>query len=163
PSLITYGTADFAVSTRPADPDIAFESLYRDPFVLIANADDDSICAKRPLDALLTRPLVASGPSSSIRPIVEALLGAGQAVAPPRYEASNISVLGAMVQAGLGVALVPTMALRLMDRSGLSVYPLPEPAVCREIGLLTRKGRTLSSASIHFMGGLREDAQAYGA
>lgn len=162
PAMVAEGSADFAVSSKPADAAIEFEPLYRDPFVLICTATDETLMhAERLLDIVNERPLLASGPSSSIRPIVDRVLaGAGHSIIP-RYEAANISVLGAMVAAGLGISFVPTMALRLMDMSQIRTYPLNDPTICREIGLLTRRGRTQSSASTHFMDCLRQTAEAF--
>ena len=72
-----------------------------------------------------------------------------------RYECANISVVGAMVAAGLGIAAIPRLALRLIDMSTLAAIPMAGPGVSREIGILTRGGRSLPAAAGSFLDGLR--------
>ena len=106
---------------------------------------------------LASRPLVASGSSSSIRPLVDRVLAETGLAIAPKYEATNISVVGAMVAAGLGVAPVPRLALCLMDVRGLAVLKLGRPAVHRELGILTRSGRSPSAAASAFVATLRAE------
>ena len=58
---------------------------------------------------------------------------------------------------GLGVAPVPRLALYLMDVRGLAVLKLGRPAVHRELGILTRSGRSPSAAASAFLATLRSE------
>jgi len=163
PNMLKDGTADFAVSSRSADPDIAYERLLNDPLVLICSAEDDGPASPNAIwEFIARRPLISSGASSSIRQEVDRVLLDRRLVVPSRYEVANISVLGAMVGAGLGISVIPTMALCLMDTTRVAVHPLNAVSASREIGVLTRKGRTLSSATQHFLACLRREAAQRG-
>ncbi len=149
---VADGRADFGLSVAPGPQDLDFDPFTRDAFVLICHRTDAWARRRRlPWRALAQRPVVVSGSASSIRPLVErAMAGVGQRVLP-KYEVTHISVVGAMVSAGLGVAPIPRLALRLMDMRDLAVVPLVEPPVHREIGILTRRGRSLSAAAKSFL------------
>ncbi|MNS95852.1 LysR substrate binding domain protein [compost metagenome] len=71
------------------------------------------------------------------------------------YVSDNISVVGAMVAAGVGIAAVPQLALRLMDATRLCSLELHSPIASREIGILLKKQRSLSAAALHFLDTLR--------
>ena len=54
-----------------------------------------------------------------------------------------------LVQAGLGVAAIPSIAMPAKDHPLVSV-PLAEPVITRRVGLIRRKGRPLSPAAQQF-------------
>lgn len=155
--MVSDGRADFGISVAPGPQgQVAFEPFTRDDFVLICSRHDP-LAKRRQVDwnVLADRPIVASGSASSIRPIVDRVyVDLGLSIVP-KYEATNISVVGAMVSAGLGVAPIPRLALRLMDITGLAVLKLGRPVVHRDIGILTRNGRSLSAAATKFLDTLR--------
>jgi LysR family carnitine catabolism transcriptional activator len=72
--------------------------------------------------------------------------------------ADNISVVGAMVAEGVGIAAVPQLALRLMDRSRIHSVALYSPTATREVGILMKKDRSLSAAALAFLSRLRESS-----
>ena len=158
--MVADGRADFGMSVAPAGSgQVDFEPFARDDFVLICSLNDP-LAKRRLVDwrVLAERPLVASGPASSIRPLVNRVLAETGLAIEPKYEATNISVVGAMVAAGLGVAPIPRLALRLIDVTGLAVLKLGRPSVYREIGILTRTDRSLSAATISFLATLRAES-----
>ncbi len=57
----------------------------------------------------------------------------------------------AMVAAGMGVAIVPEMAVRESTPAGVSLVRLTDPAPTRMIGILKRRGRKLSAAATKFV------------
>lgn len=61
-----------------------------------------------------------------------------------------------MVAAGVGIAAVPQLALRLMDTTRLQSVALHSPVATREIGILVRKRRSLSAAAQRFMAALQQ-------
>jgi LysR family carnitine catabolism transcriptional activator len=157
--MVVDGRADFGISVAPASRSgVAFEPYARDEFVLICGRDDP-LARRRRVDwqLLATRPLIASGPASSIRRLVDHVLEQTGITVEPSYESTHISVVGALVGAGLGVAPVPRLALRLIDMSRIVVLPLGRPALYRDIGILTRAGRSLSTAAASFLAALRAE------
>ncbi|WP_445516902.1 LysR family transcriptional regulator [Streptomyces sp. NEAU-174] len=95
-------------------------------------------------------------------PVAEALVRSCRAVGfEPQiaYEAHDYQEAQAMVAAGLGVALAPTLALEGI-RPGVSVLPLRPPAPVRRILLVRMADHALTPAAGAFLGSLRESAAA---
>ena len=63
------------------------------------------------------------------------------------YEAKHVTTLLGLVEAGLGVAAVPSLAMPGKDHPTLVSIPLVEPIVSRQMGLIKRRGKTLSPAA----------------
>jgi DNA-binding transcriptional LysR family regulator len=52
-----------------------------------------------------------------------------------------------LIEAGLGVAAVPSMAMPGRDHPILTSVPLVEPVVKRRVGIVRRRGRPLTPAA----------------
>jgi DNA-binding transcriptional LysR family regulator len=63
------------------------------------------------------------------------------------YEVRHVSTLVGLVEAGLGVAAVPRLAMPGSDHPTLVSVPLVEPTITRTMGLIRRRGRSLSPAA----------------
>ena len=68
-----------------------------------------------------------------------------------------LATINAMVSAGLGVAALPELAAAVASDAGLVKRRLTEPDMPRPIGLVTRRGRSLSPASAAMVAFLREE------
>lgn len=157
---INDGSADIGITVKPPpDPRFAFTPLLLDEFVLVCRQDD--ALAAQPTarwSAFESRPFIASSLNSSIRPLTEAVfLEQGLAVRPA-FECANIAIIGALVDAGLGISAVPRLALRLLDARTLAAIPLGSPKLGRQIGIVTRTGRSLSPAAQAFIEQLKASA-----
>lgn len=161
---VSEGVADIGISIGQATPvaDLLFAPLIEDQFVLICSKNDP-LAKKNVVEwkVFAGRPFVASGPVSSIRQVTDKILSAS--VPNAHYVIDNISVVGAMVAAEAGIAAVPQLALRLMDTSQLQSIPLRSPIATREIGILLRKNRSLSTAATHFVDAVQESVSLRGA
>src|SRR2546421_603652 len=71
------------------------------------------------------------------------VIGRPQAI----YEAQHVTTTLGLVEAGLGVAAVPSMAMPGPDHPLLVSVPLVDPVVTRKVGLIWRRGRSLSPAA----------------
>ncbi|HBP31991.1 MAG TPA: LysR family transcriptional regulator [Advenella kashmirensis] len=139
----------FSIEQTSSVAGLSFMPLLTDPFVLIC-PKSDPLASMKIVDwkVFNNRPFVSSGPISSIRHVTDDILA--KSVPNAHYVIDNISVVGAMVAAGAGIAAVPKLALRLMDTSQLQSVPLRSPAATREIGILSRKNKSLPAAATHF-------------
>lgn len=156
---VAEGKADLGISIEIADQpaDVGFTALLQENFVLICPADDP-LTKKRKVDwsVFATRPFIASGPASSIRHVTDRILAASGRLPDAHYVADNISVVGAMVAEGIGIAAVPELALRLLDTTRLGSVALHSPSATREIGILVKKRRSLSAAALQFIAMLQQ-------
>jgi DNA-binding transcriptional LysR family regulator len=152
-AAVDAGQADFAVGVRPApDLRLKYRHLIEDPFVLLCRKDDPlATRASVPWTVLAGRPFLASTPPSSIRPITDAVFVQKGLQVRPAFECPSVAACGAMVAAGLGLTVLPHLALYLVNRESLATVPLQRPQIARHVGILTRAGRSLSPASRAFM------------
>lgn len=92
------------------------------------------------LDGFAAEPWLVPNTGVSCYEMIQRACGAAGFVPTVVAQATDFSVLAALVAAGAGVALVPRMALPA-DTRGLSLHPLARP-VTREVFALTPAGAT---------------------
>jgi DNA-binding transcriptional LysR family regulator len=96
----------------------------------------------RELDGL---PLVTLTRESGIRLLVEVGFETVQIRLVPSYEVAQITTVLAMVEVGLGIAVLPTYAWAGARAMKISAATL-NPNIARDIALITRTGRSISPA-----------------
>jgi LysR family carnitine catabolism transcriptional activator len=156
---VSEGNADIGISIEIPDQPASVQvtQLLKENFVLICPIGDPLAQRKRvDWSVFADRPYVASGPASSIRQVTDQILAASGRLPEMNYVSDNISVVGAMVAAGVGIAAVPQLALRLMDTTRLCSVALHSPAASRNIGILLKRQRSLSAAAQRFLDTLRQ-------
>lgn len=157
---VDEGRADLAISVRPSPHEpLQYRHLLDDPFMLLCRRDDPLAGkASVPWSAFASRPFIASGPKSSIRPITDAAFLQKGLHVEPVFEYPSIAAGGALVAAGLGLIALPRLALHLINNDELVSIPLQRPAMSRAVGVVTRTGRSLSPLSRAFVESLRRFA-----
>jgi LysR family carnitine catabolism transcriptional activator len=164
--LVTSGVADFGITVPPpATGMLDYESIILSDELVVICSEDDPLSKRDAVEwtAFAERPYITSGADSSITPVVERALRANGVFARPQFEAANISVLGALVAAGLGIAAMPRRSLHLVDTRRLRVIPISGAPFSREAGILRLKGRTLSLAAQGFLDILMQRMAAWAA
>jgi len=145
--MVSQGEVDFAVASRRADMsglDSAF--LHADRFHLVCRADHAlAQQATVRLRDVLRWPWIALARNSSVRKHLDQALG--EAAAPPLLEVEHLATVTGLVQAGVGVSLVPGMTLFHFQRPGLVIRSLAGRALTRPLYMVRRKGRALSVAA----------------
>ncbi|MDX3906283.1 MAG: LysR family transcriptional regulator [Pigmentiphaga sp.] len=153
--MVQDGSAQIGVTSQPPSDmarDIHFTPFVNDDLILIC-PEHDALAREAAVswEVFAQRPYIANGPASSLRPLVERVLADRRITVEPRYESVNLSVTARMVAAGLGIAVIPTLARGLVNPEGLAFVRLTDPAVSRNIGVATRKGRSLSGPAYSFV------------
>jgi DNA-binding transcriptional LysR family regulator len=100
------------------------------------------------LDEIARQRNLSMPKGTAIRQMIEdAFRTRGHAFAP-KFEVIHQQTLFSLVEAGLGVTVLPLMSVP-PERSGrYQVVPLREPAISREICLIKLKGKTLSPPAL---------------
>jgi DNA-binding transcriptional LysR family regulator len=143
------GEVEFGVlSGEISNTELHIEPLMEDPFRLICRRDDPIGRTGRVAWARLSgRRLVMLSNTSGSRQLIEATLKQTATNAEVFLElAQPGSVLG-MVEAGIGLAVVPQLAAPRRDDTLLATCRLTKPEVSRTILLLRRRDRSLSPAA----------------
>ena len=85
---------------------------------------------------------------TAIREVIEDAFKAQKLVLSPGFEVIHQQTLFSMVDAGLGVTIIPLMSVPEGKSRKFQVAHLRAPAIVREICLVTLKGRTLAPAGV---------------
>lgn len=148
-AAVTRGEADFGVNfIGTQEPDIEFEALLEEPFVA-ACPRRHPLAGKREVTwaQLAGHGFMTVSKTSGNRLLIDLAL-AGTAARPRwLYETRHVSTLLGLVEAGLGVAAVPRLALPAGEHPAIVAVPIVEPEVKRTLGLIRRRGRALSPAA----------------
>lgn len=157
---VTDGRTEIGLTVQPMPTSkLIYEPLISDEFGLVCRADDPLGKKKNHAWSVFKdRRFIAMASSSGVRAATDAaFLQAGFAVSP-LYECSFLGTAGHLIAAGLGITALPRLTLPLTAVPSLVWRPLSAPALRRQIGFVRRSGRSLSPATISFLGVLRREA-----
>ncbi|UBM23688.1 LysR family transcriptional regulator [Pseudomonas sp. p1(2021b)] len=150
--LLAQGRVDFAISSLwVTDEQIDFAPILHDQVGVVCRADHPLVQVEQALHWSQLRGVAMIGNGTS------RLLEGTEAeclLEHSRLFVSNMISLIAMLEEGAGISTLPYLAFPL-ENEKLAFLPLAEPKVERQIGMLTRKGRSLSPAAGALMAFLR--------
>lgn len=157
------GLAEFGIGMDPGsgDEDLLFEALFNDHFVLAAHRDHPLANAPHvSLEQLADTKLIIGGRDSGNRLMLEMLLGQESIALRWFYEVQHISCVVSMVNAGLGCAIVPSLAVSEHLAPNVCVVPLSSPEVHRTIGIIRHRHISRSSTAADLCALLAETGRA---
>ncbi len=148
-AAVARSEADFGLNfIGGQEPDIEFKPLLEERFVAACRRDHP-LAKKRKVGwaELGQYDFISVSKTSGNRLLLDQALaglpGRPQAI----YEAQHVTTMLGLVEAGLGVAAVPSLAMPGANHPLLVSVPLVDPIVTRKVGLIRRKGRSLSPAA----------------
>lgn len=145
-ALVRAGRADLAIaSAGPHEKDLRTEALCADRFRVVCRRDHP-LAARRTvrLKDLADAPVIQLARTSSVRQTLNAALHPLQV--RTAFEVEQLATVTALVQAGLGITVVPELTLFQFRHADLVVRPLATP-ITRRIYLVRLRGRSLSIAA----------------
>ncbi|HHT0958781.1 TPA: LysR family transcriptional regulator [Enterobacter hormaechei] len=145
---IRQGDVDFGIVIDPgAVSDLECEVVLSEPFLLLCR-DDDPLASLSQVawQALQAANLVLQDYASGSRPLIDAALAAQGVKATIVQEIGHPATLFPMVEAGIGISVLPALALPLPQGSRLTVKRFL-PCIERQLMLVRRKNRSLSGAA----------------
>lgn len=148
-AAVVRNEADFGLNfIGSQENDIEFEPLLEEPFVAACRRDHPLAKKKQVTWAELAHyEYISVGKSSGNRLLIDQAL-AGVRIQPrSTYETQHVTTLLGLVEARLGVAAVPSIAMPTSDHPLLVSVPLVEPVITRKIGLIRRRNRPLAPAA----------------
>jgi len=151
---LMQGGLDVAIVALPvSEPSLTEFTLFREDFVLVRHrADEGKPVPER--DALREMRLLLLEEGHCFREQALSFCRIGPARLREIMEGSSLSTLVQMVGAGIGVTLIPEMAVPVETRSAqVSIARFPAPAPARTIGMIWRNSTPLA-------GQLRQIAEA---
>ena len=145
---VRSGEVDCGFGTfRSGEEGVSSTPLARDSLMLFCAQGNPMAQASqvkwRDLDRL---PLITLTRESGIRLLIEVGFESAEMLLAPVFEVSHVTTVLAMVEAGLGVAVLPTYAWAAARNLRLSAVPLVDPGIARDIVMITAAARSVSPA-----------------
>ena len=141
---------DFAIGPEPEKlGELDFQPLFVDDFVALLPAGHPAAAKSSiTLRELVKMPLLSLGSSQFHVHLLQMLQQEG--LAPElNYEFTHVSTLVAMAEVGLGVGIMPKVAVPRHD--ALRVLKIVRPSMSRTIGIVTIRGHTPSPSAGRFV------------
>jgi DNA-binding transcriptional LysR family regulator len=146
---VVSGTADFGINfIGTQEPDIEFRAIHSEEYRLavrddhpLAEADTTS------WESIADERLISVATSSGNRSLMDNALGKLSRRPVIFHEANHVAGALGLVEAGLGVAAIPGLALPASAHPRIKSIRLSNPTISRTLGLISKKGRRLSAAA----------------
>jgi DNA-binding transcriptional LysR family regulator len=148
-AAVSRGEADFGIDFIGAqEGELEFRSLVEERFVAACRRDHPLARHRRVSWAeLASFDYISVSRRSGNRVLLDQALAGVHGRPQSIYETEHVTTMLGLVEAGLGVAAVPSMAMPGPDHPLLVSVPLVDPVVTRKVGLIRRRGRSLSPAA----------------
>ena len=149
---VINGDAELGLNLLGAqEPELEFEPLLKEPFVL-ACREDHPLASKIKVEwpDLEPYPFITAGRVSGNRLILDTGLAASQWRPRWFYEVQHLSTSLGLVEAGLGVAALPQLAMPRDPHPVLVSRPLINPIITRTMGIIRRRDLPLSPGAQKF-------------
>jgi DNA-binding transcriptional LysR family regulator len=139
---VQNGRAEFGLTIVAANRwDLEIRPLMKEPFVLVCPADHAfARGASVNWSALEGEPLVRIAPQTGNRVLIDDALGSRRENLDWRYQVQHVATAVSMVRAGIGLTVVPRLALGAVDPAGVVAVSLRNPGVTRTLGIVSKHG-----------------------
>jgi len=151
--MVRTGEIDLGIASPLEDAsELQFRPLYDDELVALLPKqyrvnEDDMITWHE----LATFPLIGMAYQSMVRMLIDKTFARIGVFKRPVAEVSLITTAVGLARAGLGVAVMPSTAVRTCNVTGLKILSIVEPTVHRPIGFLYRSMAALSPPAKAFV------------
>jgi len=144
---VRSGQADFALAAIRADtPELRAEPFCSDGFHLVCRKDHPLAAHPKPRPRdVAAWPFIHLSRTSSVRQYIDAAT-LPQAM-PAVLEVDQLATVAGMVEAGLGISVVPSLALYQFRSAKLSIRPLKWAGLTRRIYLVRKRDQGFSAAA----------------
>lgn len=149
---VARGEVDFGLNfIGSQENDVEFEPLLEERFVAACRRDHPLAKKAQVTWAELAQyDYISVGKASGNRLLLDQALAGLPGQSHSLYETQHGTTMIGLVEAGLGVAVVPSMAMPSADHPLLVSVPLIDPIVKRKMGLIRRRSCVLSPAAQQF-------------
>lgn len=141
---------DFGIAGAfEGDSDLEFLPIISDRFGVVALEDHPLAREEGPLawSELAAYKIIGLASDTGIKPLLVGRRGIPDNVRAPNHEVSNIMTVMNLVDAGFGIAAIPSFAAMRRQHARVIFRELVRPTIKRDIGLVKRRGKALSPAA----------------
>lgn len=160
---IIRGEVEFGIAQiDETSPDIDFEPLIDDPFVMVCHpdhplAEHEAVCWSDLNGHSFIKMQPGSGTWGSLQRSLDDLAVSLDG----RFEVAHLAALLALVGKNLGISAIPRLGALKRPDLKLVTRPLQSPSVNRVIGIVKLRGHSLSPAAEALQGYVREVLSEY--
>ena len=158
--LITH-QVDFALaSADPSKPELHYEEILRDRFVLLAGGVlRERVTPVMTLSQISQLPLISMTDASTAKKYMTAAFLQRDIQFQPKMQFDQVGTIGGFVRQGVGIAVLPYLGvLPLLSLDSFMLGKIADGPV-RSIGIVTRRNVPLSPISIKALGHVRASAR----
>ncbi len=139
--ILERQVAEFYVGPTVSDlKTFTFEKLATEPLLACVPPEYDNGKAVISFHDLLDVPIIVLDQSTAIRALIDDILYRKDLTLNIAYELQNAFTALSLANAGLGIALLPSIAIEMATFDGFRVVPFAEPEAARSIGIIAEKG-----------------------
>lgn len=117
-----------------------FEKLATEPLLACVPPEYDIGKTMISFQDLLDVPIIMLDQSTAIRALIDDILHRKDLTLNVAYELQNAFTALSLANAGLGIALLPSIAIEMATFDRFRVVPFAEPEAARSIGIIAEKG-----------------------
>ena len=152
------GELDLAIVSLPVkDPRISVEVLFEETLLLVVGKPHP--LAGKPevtTEDLINQTFILLGTGSSLASQIQRFCGDHNFEPKIGYRCAQVATVKALVALGVGISILPQVALAAEDRAKIIAKPLVDRTPTREIGIIRHLQRYQSLGAEQFIGLLRE-------
>lgn len=139
--ILERQVAEFYVGPSVSDlKTFTFEKLANEPLLACIPPEFDQGRDRLWFEDLKEFPIIMLDQSTAIRTLIDNITYRKGLTLNVAYELQNAFTALSFASAGLGVALLPSIAIEMSDFDGFRVVPFREPEAAREVGIIAEKG-----------------------
>jgi Transcriptional regulator len=144
---------DFAVTIFPVEDDrFSKVSLYEEVFYFVVHSDSPlSHQSSVTFEDIMSGPMIMFPRTHRCRQLIETAGMMHGVKWEPAIETSAIESILSLVQAGAGASILSKTLLELYPRQNISMIPISNPSLRREVGIAYLKDRYMGKAATAFM------------
>jgi DNA-binding transcriptional LysR family regulator len=141
-------SVDFGIGPTLDDPGFVFEHILEDPLVAVMNQGFfDGYGDKISLTELSRVPLLLLDHTTALRKLVEETAAELKLTLSTRFQFTHAQTLLSMAECGLGVAILPKVALPRQLVAPMRAIPIVKPVLSRRLAIITLRGHVVSPAT----------------
>jgi DNA-binding transcriptional LysR family regulator len=146
---VARGEAEFGINSMGASrPELKFTPILNDEFALACRTDHPLANSNKVRwRDLVKYPLIVSQKSDN-RMVVDQALARSNLTLNWTFQVGHLATSFGLVEAGLGLSIIPRLSRTLHKHPSVAVVPLYDPVVTRTVGIVERRGRQLSRAAM---------------
>lgn len=153
---------DFGIGPENEAGEFAFETLLRDPlYALVPRKFLSTRKNTIAFDTLAGMPLLLLNHATALRQTVESAMKERGMKLDTRYEFAQAATLISMARSGLGVAILPGIAVPTHNDGATYRLRIVSPSLGRNLGIITTRDQALSPASRRLVEIVRQEIGAH--